>query len=96
MFMLSTFIVVAAILPIVAESISALVPVIAFAVKTEFAIFVIVAESPTKVVFVIAFAVSTEFAILVIVFIKLKSYIPPPSENQYLKMNIFTQQTLKL
>ena len=58
---------VIAILPIVAESIVALVPVIAFAVSTEFAMFVIVALSPTKVVLVIAFAVKTEFAILVIV-----------------------------
>ena len=58
---------VIAILPMVAESIVALVPVIAFAVRTEFAIFVIVALSPTNVVFVIAFAVSTEFARFVIV-----------------------------
>ena len=37
----------------------------------------------------IIFLVIILFAILVIVFIKLKSYIPPPSENQYLKMNKF-------
>ena len=37
---------VIAILPIVAESMFALVPVIVFAVSTEFAIFVIVALSP--------------------------------------------------
>ena len=65
----STFRLPALIVPLetISPDVVTVVPVIAFAVKTEFAMFVIVALSPTCVVFVIAFAVNTEFAILVMV-----------------------------